>query len=92
VPRFYLHIRCDGELIIDDEGADFPDLASATLEACKGARSIMSADILEGILRLDQSIEINDAEGVHVRSVRFAEVINIVRDGEGAILAAGNDP
>ena len=77
MPLFYLHIRSGADLMTDDEGFDFPDLAAARHEAVRGARSIMSADVLEGELQLDQSIEIHDASGRALASVQFGDVLNI---------------
>jgi hypothetical protein len=78
VPRFYLHIRSQDELIPDPEGTELPEIAAAVQEAVKGARSLLSADVLEGMLRLDASIEIHDSEDRHLATIRFDEVVEIV--------------
>ena len=77
--RFFLHIRTGAELVTDDEGADFVDLAAAMREAVRGARSLMSSEVLEGTLRLDQAIEIHDADDRRVGLVSFPDVLLIER-------------
>jgi hypothetical protein len=77
MPLYYLHIRSGPDLLKDEEGFDLVDLAAAHAEAVKGARSLMSADVLDGTLQLDQSIEIHDASGRSLASVQFGDVLNI---------------
>jgi hypothetical protein len=78
MPRFYLHIRTPDGLIEDHEGVELPDYARAIVEAVKGARCLMTGDLKEGSLCLDQSIEIHDAAGVHLTTVPFTEAIRLV--------------
>jgi hypothetical protein len=77
MPIYHLHIRTGLVLIEDEEGVDLPGLAAAEAEAARGARSIMSAEVLAGELRLDQSIELHDGLGRHVSTVRFADVLHV---------------
>jgi hypothetical protein len=77
MPLFYLHIRCDAGLIKDEEGIEREGLAQATLEAVRGARSIMSDEVQAGHLRLDQAIDIHDAEGRQLSSVPFGDAVRI---------------
>ena len=81
MPRFYFHVRTAGDQIDDEEGSDFPDDNSAVAEAIRGARCLMRGEVARGTLCLDQSIEIHDADGQHVRSVPFAEALTIIGDG-----------
>lgn len=78
MPRFFLHIRSDDNLIEDEEGLEFADLSGAIHEAGRGARSLMSAEVAGGTLQLDQAIEIHDARGRHVETVEFTDVLRIV--------------
>lgn len=54
MPVYHMHIRTAGELIRDEEGYRCADLDAAMLEAIKGARSLMSADVVDGFLNLDR--------------------------------------
>jgi hypothetical protein len=78
MPRFYLHIRTGDGVIEDEEGVDFPDHATAIAEAVRGARCLMTGEVTEGTLCLDQSIEVHDAAGQHLTSVPFTEALTLV--------------
>ncbi len=90
MPRFFLHIRSGSKLIEDEQGLDFADVSGAIHEAGRGARSLMSAEVVDGTLQLDQAIEIHDAQGRHVETVAFADALRIVSGEEGK-QAADND-
>lgn len=72
MPRFYLHIRSGPDFIEDEEGMELPDLAAARKEAIRGARGLMSAEVLDGSLTLDQSIEIHAGE-IHAGEIHAGE-------------------
>lgn len=78
MPRYHLHICSETELILDEEGIDLPHLAAAKLEAIRGARSIMSADLLVGMMTLGQSIQIHDEFGTRLSEIPYAECVKIV--------------
>jgi hypothetical protein len=77
MPIFHLHIRTADALIRDTEGVTLPDLAAAEAEAVRGARSMMSAEVLGGRLDLNQSIEVHDGEGRHLCTVPFRRALAI---------------
>ncbi len=87
MPNFYLHIRSGAEFVLDDEGMKFANLAAARVEATKGARSIMSADVLGGELRLDQSIEIHDGTGTFAARVSFSEALHVFTEPDPTSIA-----
>jgi hypothetical protein len=78
MPRFHLHIRTAGGFIEDEEGLDFRDQAAAVAEAVHGARSLMSGEVAEGTLCLDQSIEVHDEDGQHLTTVAFSDALTMV--------------
>ena len=88
MPLFYLHIRCDGALISFEEGTEHVNLAAAVLEAVRGARSLMSGEVETGHLRLDQSIEIFDAQGGLQSVVGFEDALRITGRNEVAAVTA----
>jgi hypothetical protein len=90
MPRFYLHIRSAGEMIVDEEGLELPGLKAAISEAVRGARGILAGEIETGFLRLDQAIEIHDAQGLHVRTVPFTDTVSIVEPVSEAMWKADN--
>jgi len=74
--HLFLHIQ-DGEArLLDPEGADFPDLASAKAEAIKSARELLSQCVLTGTpMGLHRVFEIADAGGRTLTTVPFSEAI-----------------
>lgn len=77
MPRYYLHIRCDGESIPDCEGADFPHIDAARTEAIRSIRSLVCGDVHDGTLYLGLSIEIQDGQGQDLESVELDKAISI---------------
>ena len=74
MPRFFFNLR-DDVSVEDGEGKELPDAASARAEAVRHARDIMSEDIKEGRLMLNDSIDIVDEQGRPVATLRFREAI-----------------
>jgi len=77
VPRFHLHIRNGSGFTADEQGLDLPDLLGAHQEAVKGARSLLSAEVMDGKMDLAGQIEIADGDGRVVDVVRFRDVVEI---------------
>jgi hypothetical protein len=75
MPLYHLHIHCDGEVILDEEGGEFPDLQSAVREAVRSVRSLVGGDVLAGVLQLDLSIQVCDDQGKALQMVRFEDAI-----------------
>ena len=56
------------------------DLSSnddARLEAIRGARSLLSAEVLDGALDLNGQIEVTDGRQASVMTVRFIEAVDV---------------
>ena len=81
MPHFYFNIRNGMGYVPDDEGRELADDEIARAEAVKGARSLLSAEILQGRLDLRGRIEVADGRRQTVMAVAFNEVVEIV-DGE----------
>ena len=77
MPRYHLHIHCDGEVIKDDEGGEFFDEAAAVKEAVRSIRSLVCGDVVGGVLHLDLSIEIRDDRDMRLQEVVFEDAIAI---------------
>ena len=43
--RYFIHIVTDLERLVDPDGAEFPDLATARAEARQSARDLMAEDL-----------------------------------------------
>lgn len=90
MPVFHLHIVTSDDLVPDKEGSVFPDLAAARDEAIRGARSLLSDEVLRGEMDLQQSIRIHDETGRHLVTVRFDEAVRLTSpdpDDTGSTLA-----
>lgn len=76
MPLFYFHIHDDFELR-DEDGIDMAGPAAARDAALAGARGMMSEQVLKGRLSLHHRIEVEDADGVAVLTLPFADAVEI---------------
>ena len=77
MPRFYFHIYNSLGFVPDEEGRKLGGPEQALDEAVKGARSLLSSEVLEGQLDLRGRIEVTDARGGHLCTVQFGDVVYI---------------
>ena len=73
--RFYFHIRSAGQVIVDQEGSDFPDADAARQEAVAAARQIVAEAIRYGNEYAPEEFVIADSEGRELEVVPFAAVL-----------------
>jgi len=77
VPRYYFHLYNDIDAP-DQEGHEFPDIATAWTYAQKQARAMIAATVTETwCLVLSHRIDIADGDGAVVRSVTFGDAVTI---------------
>lgn len=77
MPRYYLNLFNDVDTI-DEEGADFPDLAEARKGAVDAARALIAEHVTKGQpIDLGDRIEVADAAGEVLAVIRFREVVTI---------------
>ena len=74
---YYFHLRDGDEVLLDPEGCRLPDLGAVASKAMCAARSLLSADVLEGRLPLDLRIDVVDEEGAVIHSLPFADAVEI---------------
>jgi len=77
VARYHFNIRNGHGFTADDEGTDLASDDEARLHAIEGARSLISAEVLQGTLDLTGQIEITDGARAAIMTVRFAEAVEI---------------
>jgi hypothetical protein len=77
MPRYYFH-QFDGVEVPDKDGLELADLDAAEACACSGLRDIAAHQVLAGLLRLDQRIEIRSKSGGVLGEVRLADAIKMV--------------
>ena len=73
--RYYFHIRSGGQVIVDQEGADFPDAGAARQEALAAARQIVAEAIRYCSEEAPEEFVIADSEGRELEIVPFAAVL-----------------
>ncbi len=77
MPRYHFNIRDGFGFIRDEEGLDLSSDKDARLQAIRGARSLMSAEVMEGMLDLGGQIEVTDEQNDEVLTVRFRDVVHV---------------
>ena len=76
VARYHFNIRNGDGFTADDEGMDLSSDEAAREHAIEGARSLISAEILEGRLDLKGQIEVTDDRKEPVMTVRYVDAID----------------
>jgi hypothetical protein len=86
MPRYHFNIRNGCGFTRDEEGQDLSSDMDAQVQAIRGARSLISAEVMEGMLDLDGQIEVTDGHNSKVLTVRFRDAVH-VRQGESSSTA-----
>ena len=86
MPRYHFNIRNGDGFTRDEEGLDLSSDMDAQVQAIRGARSLMSAEVMEGMLDLNGQIEVTDDQNDKVLTVRFRDAVHL-RQGEGSSTA-----
>lgn len=81
MPRYHFNIRNGLGFTADEEGLDLSSDKAARVQAIRGARSLMSAEVMEGILDLSGQIEVTDDDNDEVLTVRFSDVVDVRQGG-----------
>jgi hypothetical protein len=80
MPRYFFHLRDGVDILLDPDGRELPDAAAAAQLALTEARSLMSHEILGGVLHLSQRLDVEDSEGRVVHSLAFSDAVSILGD------------
>ena len=81
VPRYFFHLRNGDDVLIDPDGRDIVSLAEVAAITLREARDIISHDALEGCIRLDFRLDIQNAVGGIVHSLAFRDAITVMLGG-----------
>jgi hypothetical protein len=76
MPRFFFHIHDDQGMSPDDEGMELPDAEAAKREAEASARDYLAGATVSDTMGDDRRIEVTDADGVHVATIKLRDLIN----------------
>ena len=79
MPLYHFNIRNGFGFAADEEGLDLSSEKDALVQAVRGARSLLSAEVLEGMLDLSGQIEVTDEQNDEVMTVRFRDVVSVHR-------------
>ena len=69
MPRYFLTIRYADRVVVDPEGSEFPDLATAVESARQDAARLSGANHRDGGVPLIGEIDVLDERGVVLGSV-----------------------
>ena len=81
MPLYHFNIRNGFGFAADEEGLELPSEKEARLQAIRGARSLLSAEVLEGKLDLSGQIEVTDEQNGEVMTIRFRDVVSVHQGG-----------
>lgn len=73
--RYFFHLHDREGTLLDKEGRNFEDMSSARRYAVVMARSIMGADVENGIFDQRGFMEVVDEKGATALTVQFAEAV-----------------
>lgn len=69
MPRYFTHVRNDVGYAIDQEGQDFPDLATARAAAVQGAIDMLCDELRGSRFDVSLELQIDDAAGTRVATI-----------------------
>jgi hypothetical protein len=76
--RYLMHLRDSVDTMLDPEGQDFESIEDLRDAVLLNVRSLVAADIADGILDLRFRIEAEDENGKVVYRLPFKHAINII--------------
>lgn len=75
MPLYFFHLRGGPSDSEAEEGLQYPNDDAARAAALAGARSMIAADVMEGVLDLSSRIDVTDEQGDALFSVPFASAV-----------------
>lgn len=75
--RYFFNVHDRLGHLRDREGSELPNLAAVRARAIHDARSLMSADICEGLINVADYVEVTDAAGAVVLTLPYSEAVTI---------------
>ena len=75
---YFFHLRDGVDTLLDPEGRNLPDALGIAAAALREARSIISHDAADGYVKLNQRIDVEDADGVVLHTQHFRDAIRII--------------
>lgn len=76
--RYFFHLCDGGDILLDPEGREIGDSSQISSLALKEARSIIGHEAMQGMIRLDRYIDVQDEAGGVVFRLPFREAVIII--------------
>ena len=77
MPPFYFHLF-DDVLILDEEGVELPDVATAREVALQSARDVLAAEMIsKGSITLRHRIDVEDEDHHTVLTLPFRSAVTV---------------
>lgn len=77
MPRYFFHIRHGWDLILDDEGMEFPDLNRAEVEGYASARDLAAADPCAVHGMAAYAVEVADEDGTVLSRIKVEPLYRV---------------
>lgn len=81
MPLYFFHLRDGDDVLLDPDGRMLSDPEVIPACALAEARALISEEVRSGRIRLDQRIDVEDAQGVLVHRLLFARAVEITGGG-----------
>jgi len=82
MPVYYFHLRDGDDILLDPDGRQLEGPASIAQRALIEARALIAEEARLGRIRLDQRIDVEDAEGRVVHRLPFDQAVEITGGGD----------
>ena len=82
MPRYFFHLRDGDDRLLDSDGVELPNPASAAAQALKEARGLLGEEVrANGRLQLYLRIDVEDENGTIIHSLAFDQAVLVIRGG-----------
>jgi hypothetical protein len=88
MPRYFLDLYSDTETVLDTEGAVFVSADEMMAAALNGAREIIAADAMSGVVDLSPRIDVRDEGDQVIHTLHFADAVAFLSEVQGSARAA----
>lgn len=77
---YYFHLRDGADILLDPDGREFESIEAIQRATLVEARSIISCDAIQGLIRLGYHIDVEDRDRQVVHSLHFEDAVDIDYD------------
>lgn len=76
--RYFLHLRDGTDEVLDPDGEEHGSLVTLAASVLNSARSLISADVLNGVVDLRYRIDAEDEDGIVAHTLAFSSAFEII--------------